>query len=69
MNTADHAGDPVAGDVDPPEAVEVGRGERERLVGEDVGHRRPVEERHVAQPRGERRAVQQVAGVEEERAG
>ena len=67
MNTPSDRADPVARDVDPADPVEVGRRERERLVGEDVGHRRPLEERDVAQPRRERRAVEQVAGVEEER--
>ena len=52
----------------PAHPVEVGRRERERLVPVRTwAIAAPLEERDVAQPRGKRRAVQQVPGVEEQR--
>ena len=63
----DHGRDPVAGDVDAADPLEVRGRQGERLVGEDVGHRRSLGQRDVADARGQRRAVQEVAKVQEER--
>ena len=59
--------DPEAPLVGPPDPAEVRDGQRERLVGEEVGHHGAARPRHVAEPRGERRGVEQVARVEERR--
>ena len=67
MNVDDDRGDPVAADVGPADPPEVGDRQRERLVGQDVGHDRPLPARPVAQPRRERGRVEEVAGVEERR--
>ena len=61
--------DPVAARVGPAEPPEVGDRQRERLVGQEVGHHRAARPRDVAQPRRQRRRVQQVAGVEQDRSG
>ena len=57
--------EPVAEGVEPAEPSEVGDREREGLVGEEMGRDRPLAERAAAEPRRERRRVQDVAGVEQ----
>ena len=42
MNVAHDRGDPVAPLVGPAEAPEVGDRQRERLVGQEVGHHAPA---------------------------
>ena len=65
MNVAPIAADPVAALVGPADPPEVADRQRERLVGQEVGHHRPTGERHVAQPRPQRRRIEQVARVEQ----
>ena len=60
-------GDPVAPLVGPPEPPEVADRQRERLVGQEVGHHRAPGDGHVPQPRRERGRVEQVARVEQGR--
>ncbi len=60
-------GHPVAAFIRATESPEVADRQRERLVGQDVGHHRPAPGGNVAKPRRQRRRVEQMPGVEQRR--
>ena len=58
-------GEPVAGRINPSQPPEVDAGQGERLVGQEMGHHHPFEERLGPQPGRQRGGVQEVAGIDQ----